>query len=76
MEKHTKYYKGISALLAGLKTVQPISEHFHQFKDTPDSWIKETSLFRSNTYSIILLKKGKAEYKIGLSNYDIGDNSL
>ena len=78
LEEQTKYYKGIRALLAGLKTVKPLSEHFHihQFKDTPDSWIKETSLFRSNTYSIILLKKGKAQYKIGLSQYEIGDNSL
>lgn len=59
--------------MAGLKTVKPISDqfHIHKFKDTPSTWVKETSLFRSNTYSVILMKSGKAEYKIGLSDYQI-----
>lgn len=74
----TTYYKDIKALLQGLKTVSPVSDffHIHQFKDTPTSWIKETSIFRSDTYSLILLTKGQANYKIGLSEYEIGDNSL
>ncbi|MEM6377825.1 MAG: AraC family transcriptional regulator [Bacteroidota bacterium] len=74
----TTYYKDIKALLEGLRTVSPISDtfHIHQFKDTPDTWIKETSIFRSNTYSLILLTKGKAKYKIGLAEYEIGDNTL
>jgi len=74
----TTYYKDIYALLQGLKTVAPISDafHIHQFKDTPETWIKETTIFRSNTYSIILLTKGKASYKIGLSDYNIDDNSI
>ncbi|MEM1134916.1 MAG: helix-turn-helix transcriptional regulator [Bacteroidota bacterium] len=78
MKSKTNYYKDISTLLKGLQTVTPISEsfHIHQFKDTPDTWIKETTIFRSNTYAIILLTKGKAKYKIGLSEYIIGDNSL
>ena len=72
------YYKDIPALLAGLKTVQPLSDafHMHRFADTPDTWLQETALFRSNTYSIILLEKGEASYKIGLSDYQIHSGSL
>ncbi|MEM6893809.1 MAG: helix-turn-helix transcriptional regulator [Bacteroidota bacterium] len=78
MKSNTKYYKDIYTLLEGLKTVQPLSAdfHIHKFSDTPDSWIKETSIFRSDTYSIILLTKGEAEYKIGLSDYHITDGSI
>ncbi|WP_299217396.1 response regulator transcription factor [uncultured Aquimarina sp.] len=78
MKHITSYYKDIKTLLDGLKTVRPISNdfHIHQFKDTPDTWVKETSIFRSDTYSIILLTKGKAKYKIGLTDYEIGDGSL
>ncbi len=62
----------------GLKTVKPLSEdfHIHKFSDTPSTWVKETSIFRSNTYSIILLTKGEAKYKIGLSDYHITDGSI
>ncbi len=38
--------------------------------------MKETSIFRSDTYSIILLNKGEAAYKIGLSDYHITDGSI
>ena len=78
MENATSYYKDIRTLLHGLKTVQPISDdfHIHQFKDTPETWVKETSIFRSDTYSIILLTRGQANYKIGLTDYEIGDSSL
>ncbi|MDO1501702.1 AraC family transcriptional regulator [Winogradskyella maritima] len=73
-----KYYQNIFALLRGLKTVQPLSEdfHIHKFSDTPNTWVKETSIFRSDTYSIILLTKGEAEYKIGLSEYHITEGSI
>ena len=72
------YYQDIYALLKGLRTVTPISGdfHIHQFKDTPETWIKETSIFRSDTYALILLTKGKASYKIGLYDYEINDGSL
>ncbi len=78
MHLKTSYYKDIYALLKGLKTVQPLSQdfHIHQFSDTPNTWIKETSIFRSNTYSIILLTKGEAKYKIGLSDYHITAGSM
>ncbi|WP_299519255.1 AraC family transcriptional regulator [Winogradskyella sp.] len=78
MKDATHYYKDIHALLEGLKTVQPLSDdfHIHKFSDTPSTWVKETSIFRSNTYSIILLTKGEAKYKIGLSEYHITDGSL
>jgi len=78
VKSNTNYYKDIYTLLEGLKTVQPLSEdfHIHKFSDTPSTWVKETSIFRSNTYSIILLTKGNAKYKIGLSEYDIADGSL
>ncbi|MEL7268149.1 MAG: helix-turn-helix transcriptional regulator [Bacteroidota bacterium] len=78
MKSNTNYYKNITSLLEGLQTVKPLSEdfHIHKFSDTPDSWIKETSIFRSDTYSIILLTKGEAEYKIGLSEYRITDSSI
>lgn len=74
----TSYYKDIVSLLKGLKTVTPLSSdfHIHKFTDTPSTWIKETSIFRSNTYSIILLTKGEAKYKIGLSEYHITSGSL
>lgn len=72
------YYKDIPALLAGLRTVHPLSEqfHMHRFEATPATWLEETALFRSDTYSIILLEKGEAEYKIGLSDYHIRSGSL
>ena len=78
MKTSTNYYKNIHTLLEGLKTVQPLSSdfHIHKFSDTPSTWIKETSIFRSNTYSIILLTKGEAKYKIGLSEYHITSGSL
>ncbi|TAI48819.1 helix-turn-helix transcriptional regulator [Flagellimonas allohymeniacidonis] len=78
MKGNTSYFKGISELLDGLKTVKPLSEHFHihKFSDTPNSWLKETQIFRSNTYAIILMIQGEADYKIGLSDYHIGDSSL
>ncbi len=74
----TSYYKDIYSLLEGLKTVKPLSSdfHIHKFSDTPNTWVKETSIFRSNTYSIILLTKGEAKYKIGLSEYHITDGSI
>tara|TARA_R110002049_G_scaffold242263_1_gene416078 strand:- start:2867 stop:3766 length:900 start_codon:yes stop_codon:yes gene_type:complete len=73
-----KYYHNIYALLKGLKTVKPLSEdfHIHKFSDTPNTWVKETSIFRSDTYSIILLTRGEAKYKIGLSEYHINDGSI
>lgn len=72
------YYKDIFTLLKGLKTVKPLSAdfHIHKFSDTPNTWVKETSIFRSNTFSIILLTKGEAKYKIGLSEYHIKAGSL
>ncbi|WP_299530627.1 AraC family transcriptional regulator [Ulvibacterium sp.] len=79
MSKHqSKYYKDIQSLLDGLKTVKPLSGdfHIHRFSDTPASWVKETSIFRSDTYSIILLTKGQAKYKIGLSEYHITEGSI
>ncbi|WP_299364052.1 helix-turn-helix transcriptional regulator [Winogradskyella sp.] len=78
MKHSTSYYKNIQALLQGLKTVEPLSAnfHIHKFSDTPTTWVKETSIFRSNTYSIILLTKGEAKYKIGLSEYSITSGSL
>jgi AraC-like DNA-binding protein len=78
LSSSTNYYKDIYALLQGLRTVTPISAefHIHQFKDTPETWIKETSIFRSDTYALILLTKGKASYKIGLYDYEINDGSL
>ncbi len=78
MKSKTNYYKDIFTLLKGLKTVRPLSAdfHIHKFSDTPDSWVKETSIFRSDTYSIILLTEGEAEYKIGLSDYHITEGSI
>ncbi|MBP2831043.1 helix-turn-helix transcriptional regulator [Aquimarina sp. U1-2] len=78
MKTETNYYKDIYKLLEGLKTVKPLSKdfHIHKFSDTPSTWVKETSIFRSNTYSIILLTKGEAKYKIGLSDYHITDGSI
>lgn len=78
MKSKTNYYKDIYTLLKGLQTVQPLSEnfHIHKFSDTPITWVKETSIFRSDTYSIILLTKGEANYKIGLSDYHITDGSI
>ena len=78
MKSGTSYYKDIHTLLEGLKTVQPLSHnfHIHKFSDTPTTWIKETSIFRSNTYSLILLTKGEAKYKIGLSEYHIKAESI
>ncbi len=75
---NTNYYKDIYTLLEGLKTVKPLSAdfHIHKFSDTPNTWVKETSIFRSDTYSIILLTKGEAKYKIGLSEYHITDGSI
>jgi len=78
VQPNTNYYKDIHALLKGLKTVIPLSAdfHIHKFSDTPNTWVKETSIFRSDTYSIILLTQGEAKYKIGLSEYHITDGSL
>ncbi len=78
MKSKTNYYKDIFTLLKGLKTVQPLSQdfHIHKFSDTPNTWVKETSIFRSDTYSIILLTRGEAEYKIGLSDYHITEGSI
>lgn len=78
MKSSTSYYKDIHSLLQGLKTVKPLSQdfHIHKFSNTPNTWVKETSIFRSNTYSIILLTKGEAKYKIGLSEYHITSGSL
>ena len=78
LKASASYFKGIAELLDGLKTVRPLSEHFHihKFSDTPSSWLKETQIFRSNTYAIILMITGEADYKIGLSDYHIGDGSL
>lgn len=78
MNSNTSYYKDIQTLLKGLKTVKPLSSdfHIHKFTDTPSTWVKETSIFRSDTYSIILLTKGEAKYKIGLSDYHITDGSI
>ncbi len=78
MNQQSKYYRDIESLLKGLKTVKHLSEdfHIHKFSDTPNTWVKETSIFRSDTYSIILLTKGEAKYKIGLSEYHITDGSI
>ncbi len=78
VKTNTNYYKDIHTLLKGLKTVKPLSNnfHIHKFSDTPSTWIKETNIFRSNTYSIILLTKGEAKYKIGLSEYHITTGSI
>jgi AraC family transcriptional regulator, transcriptional activator of pobA len=65
-------------MFRGLKSVNPISTnfHIHKFEDAPNTWLKETSIFRSNSYTIILLSKGSANYRIGLKDYIIQEGSL
>ena len=57
MNQQQSYYGSIDDLLRGLRTVAPLSEHFHlhRFSDTPASWLAESSIFRSDTYALILL---------------------
>lgn len=43
--------------------------HIHRHEDVPESHLAETSVFRSDTYSMIYLEEGEAVYKIGLSDY-------
>ncbi len=73
-----KYFKDIAALLKGLKTVSPLMSHFHIHKheDTPSTHVKETTIFRSNTYSVLFLEEGEALYKIGLQDYHMTPGSF
>ena len=78
MSKDIVVFKDIATLLRGLKTVRPKHPHFqiHRFEDAPETQINETSIFRSNTYVIILMLDGEADYKIGLHDYHMSAGSL
>ncbi len=78
MSKEIVVFKDIATLLRGLKTVTPGHEHFqiHRFEDAPETQINETAIFRSNTYVVILLLDGEADYKIGLRDYHMCPGSL
>ncbi|MEM8906204.1 MAG: helix-turn-helix transcriptional regulator [Bacteroidota bacterium] len=72
------YFKDIPTLLRALRTIQPqgFGFHIHRHEDTPESHLEETSLFRSDAYAILLLTEGTADYKIGLSSYQMRPGAL
>ncbi len=78
MSKDIVVFKDIPALLQGLKTLQPKNKnfHIHRFEDTPETQVNETAIFRSNTYALILMLEGEADYKIGLHEYHMCPGSL
>ncbi|GAA4271234.1 helix-turn-helix transcriptional regulator [Aquimarina gracilis] len=78
MRREIVVFKDIATLLRGLKTVTPKHPHFqiHRFEDAPETQVNETTIFRSNTYVVILLLDGEADYKIGLHDYHMGPGSL
>ncbi len=78
MKNNIVIFKDIAALLQGLKTLPPKNNdfHIHRFEDTPETQVNETAIFRSNSYAMILLLQGEADYQIGLHNYHMCPGSL
>ena len=78
MSEEIVVFKDMTSLLRGLKTITPKHPYFqiHRFEDTPETQVNETAIFRSNTYVMILLLEGEADYKIGLNEYHMCPGTL
>lgn len=72
------YFRDIPTLLRALRTVEARHPHIHlhRHEQVPHTHLQETSLFRSNTYSICYLSAGEAVYTIGLSEYHMRAGDL